>query len=590
MIVYGERVYPCASVDVARDVLGCVARSRAARHEDGIARHAEVAAALLRAGELVQALDDEAQRGADASPHTHASARRLLDRAADALVASYDHDFGAPLEPLADAARALEQAPLAAGTSKRGEGFCFYALYPEAYVEAARRALERVGRASWIVVGIRSIGTALGAVVASTLRAAGLDVLAFTVRPGGHPFARELALERSLASAIANAPSARIAVVDEGPGLSGSSFGCVLDALECAGVTRDRIDVFPSHGGELGPRASERHRERWRTLRRHVVTFEELTQSGKPLALARLLGIAKPTAIDELSAGRWRMRLGLSGAERPPVNAMQERRKYVAGDRLFSFVGLGTHGEEACARGRTLAAEGWTPAVHALRYGFLETAFCEGARPLSASPRGGEDRLPLATTAARYIARRTALFPSARRDLGADPRALHAMARFNTEALLGPEAAALVDAFEADLPRLVDASAPSFTDNRLHAWEWLVTPGGALLKTDAVDHASAHDLVGCQDVAWDVAGGVVELARDEATRQALVRRVEAETGRSIAPRLPFYETAYLAFQAGAFAMAALGNQAFDAGEAVLAQNAARRYADKLRELLYARRR
>ena len=49
------------------------------------------------------------------------------------------------------------------------------------------------------------------------------------------------------------------------------------------------------------------------------------------------------------------------------------------------------------------------------------------------------------------------------------------------------------------------------TDNRLHVWEWLIRPDGRLLKTDALDHHAAHDLVGCQDVAWDVAGAVVEL-------------------------------------------------------------------------------
>ena len=55
----------------------------------------------------------------------------------------------------------------------------------------------------------------------------------------------------------------RFAIVDEGPGLSGSSFGCVADWLEDNGVAPERIHVFPGHDGPLGPAASARHRDRW---------------------------------------------------------------------------------------------------------------------------------------------------------------------------------------------------------------------------------------------------------------------------------------------------------------------------------------
>src|SRR3954453_21950736 len=53
------------------------------------------------------------------------------------------------------------------------------------------------------------------------------------------------------------------------------------------------------------------------------------------------------------------------------------------------------------------------------------------------------------------------------------------------------------------------------TDNRMHAWEWLVTPEGRILKADALDHHRGNDLVGPQDVAWDLAGAAVELELDE---------------------------------------------------------------------------
>jgi hypothetical protein len=124
------------------------------------------------------------------------------------------------------------------------EGYAFYALHPALYAAAA----ARLPPADWRVIGIRSIGTGLAAVAASALRAPP----PVTVRPGGHPFSRELRLAPELKAEWA-AHDGSFAVVDEGPGLSGSSFGAVADALERLGVPRERIAFLPGHGGDLGP-------------------------------------------------------------------------------------------------------------------------------------------------------------------------------------------------------------------------------------------------------------------------------------------------------------------------------------------------
>src|SRR4051812_26803993 len=50
------------------------------------------------------------------------------------------------------------------------EGFAFYAVYPELYEMAARRLDPSPKR---LVIGVRSIGTTLGAVVAAASHAAG---------------------------------------------------------------------------------------------------------------------------------------------------------------------------------------------------------------------------------------------------------------------------------------------------------------------------------------------------------------------------------------------------------------------------------
>jgi hypothetical protein len=125
------------------------------------------------------------------------------------------------------------------------------------------------------------------------------------------------------------------------------------------------------------------------------------------------------------------------------------------------------------------------------------------------------------------------------------------MVRHNAAEALGPLHARGVDPFAADLRELDEQARPVATDNKLHAWEWLRTPEGRFVKTDALDHHAGHDLVGCQDIAWDLAGAWVELRLDEAEIGSLVERVSCSADRTFSRRrLQFYRVAYLAFQLG----------------------------------------
>jgi hypothetical protein len=94
---------------------------------------------------------------------------------------------------------------------------------------------------------------------------------------------------------------------------------------------------------------------------------------------------------------------------------------------------------------------------------------------------------------------------------------LLAMARYNTEQRLGPEVARRLEDWSALVPALEAKVRRVHTDNRMRRHEWLALPDGRILKTDALDHSAAHDLVGCQDIAWDVVGAAVEwgLTEDE---------------------------------------------------------------------------
>jgi hypothetical protein len=149
---------------------------------------------------------------------------------------------------------------------KTPEGFAFYGLSPEQYRRAARRWMEVNGtRGDVIVIGIRSIGTTLSRVVTEELVVGGIAARRCTVRTEGHPFSRTVRLpewiERGAAAYL---------VVDEGPGMSGSSFLAVGAELQKRGVGRERIHFFPSHDGLPGNAASAQALAEWKQFARWV--------------------------------------------------------------------------------------------------------------------------------------------------------------------------------------------------------------------------------------------------------------------------------------------------------------------------------
>lgn len=582
-------------------------RSGVARLEEmsaGIERHAEIVALLVEAGELEQGLLDHqlemlgrerptplAQVSADL---TRGVAEALLwsFRFAGQLPAWEGRRATPPLVGVGSAQRALRK--LGSTRIPSGirvvvpEGYAFYGVYPEIYLRAGEQLRE--GWAGALrVIGIRSIGTSLAAVVA----AAGKGETSASVRPGGHPFARTLSIGVRMTGKLLVAADAMgtrrplFAVVDEGPGLSGSSFGAMADWLEEHGVSPEQIVFFPSHRGPLGPFASERHRQRWETARKFVVEFEELflgPAAAWPLErwVQDLTGPAEGT-LEDLGAGRWRERLFPKKTGRPPAHLQQERRKYLlrAGGRtwLLKFAGLGRYGREKLELAAELEKGGFTPPVAGLRHGFLVGPWLEGARPLPLVP--DVDREELLDRVARYISFRARRLPA--ESPGASPEKLLEMAAFNVEQAMGKAAAEPLGAWRERLPELTSLARPVLSDNRMHAWEWLVTPDGKIWKTDALDHHAANDLVGAQDPAWDLAGAVVELDLSDEERGGLLDRVERSRRVKTPPdQLRFYTQAYLAFQLGYHTLAARAVEGMDAKEAEALRKRADLYASRLR--------
>src|SRR5690242_4871694 len=120
------------------------------------------------------------------------------------------------------------------------EGFAYYALDPELYRRAARRFVSEARPERVAVIGIRSIGATLGAIVCDEIQRSRL----WTVRPRGHPFDRQIRADYDLARAWMTW-GGHFAIVDEGPGISGLSFASVAEFLSTLGVPDDRIVFFP---------------------------------------------------------------------------------------------------------------------------------------------------------------------------------------------------------------------------------------------------------------------------------------------------------------------------------------------------------
>jgi hypothetical protein len=96
--------------------------------------------------------------------------------------------------------------------------------------------------------------------------------------------------------------------------------------------------------------------------------------------------------------------------------------------------------------------------------------------------------------------------------------------------------------------------------------EWIVGRPRTV-KVDALDHHADDFWPGCRDIAWDVAGTIVEFDLADAARDYFVGEYARRSGdRTIAMRLPFYEAAYLAYRVGYVTLAADSLTGTDDGE------------------------
>ena len=466
--------------------------------------------ALVCAGEIEAALADAGNPLESAVAH-----------AADALAAAA---IGEPCD-LASSAEGLAHARAPRSLAIRPpEGFAYYALPPQAYAAAS----EIVDADDALVIGVRSIGTTLSAVTVAALRARGINASRVTVRPDGSPTDRRLTLSSETEDAVAHArdSGAAIVIVDEGPGLSGSSFLATGEALVAAGIPRERILFITSRPVDPDRLCAPAAPKRWRSFRSTVAPTGAYapTRSGTwgcPL---------------DISAGAWRPLHYKRDDHWPAVAEAMERRKLVAGGRLFKYEGLGSAGHAARHRASALAAEGI--ALDPSDEGDGWTSYAWAGRPMQPADLDAA----LIEHIAHYCARRPNLCPLVSAEDELEP-----VVAKNLRALFGETAA--VEAVIASLVLPIERIAT--TDSRLAPHEWLRMADGTVRKTDAIAHGDDHFFPGPTDIAWDLAGAIVEWEMDRDAREFFLECYRRASGDDAAARVEPWILAYASLR-GAF--------------------------------------
>jgi len=575
MLVYGDRTRCASTGEVLARLRDDMARASCLG--PGLPRHSRITAALIGAGQLAQGLADARfhhDGDCDRPSKEVERALSLVQAVAARCAMSWMSGFSRCGMPSADALdRLATDWPDEAIELKEPEGYAFYALYPESYLAAAQHLQAKSPQ----VIGLRSIGTSLGAMVGAALGSTRL----LTLRPVGHPFERRIHASEQLIDTRADA----FAVVDEGPGLSGSSMAAVAQWLGRAGVATQRVHFFVSHAHGAGRHTSQATREWWERVHVHVADSDRAVLRARSPArrletwVEALVGPLR-APLQDISAGQW-VRLQMRGAgEAPPVHLARERRKFLAtsdsGRWLVKFIGLGHEGERKFALAQALAAAGFSPRPEGLCHGYIVERWRDDLVPLT-SQMSGELRARLVDRMGDYLGFRTRHFASPPA-CGASVRQLWEMGRHNTGEALGPDLASAWNEWLPWLDTMARTLRPVETDNRMHPWEWLAGED-VILKTDAVDHHAGHELVGCQDIAWDIAGAAVEFGLSATELQRLIARC----GYAPDPlALRFMRQCYLAFELGR------SHEAFE-GDADTAQHAAAlRYGRALESELVTR--
>lgn len=432
------------------------------------------------------------------------------------------------------------------------EGFVYYGLYPETYIDAADRFYEKYEPGNVVCIGIRSIGTQLSALVSAQLINNNCNVHSFTVRLKGHPFSRYLVLSRELENFVRDNNHLWFIIVDEGPGLSGSTIGGTVNKLLILGVDPKKIVIFPSWESDGRNFVSKTAREIWPGFEKFVGEFQHLWIKSGKLETGFNCDILK-----EFSAGLWRKHLIQSEKDYPAVHPHHEKRKYLLKGKgkenntilLAKFAGLGNYGKEIIKRGIVLGKSRFCPEIRGYANGFVIMPFIEGV-PMK--PENVDEEF------IKFVAEYFALINNEfTAELTATWENMTAMILQNTTEGLGSEWVENAQRVIKQFPSSSYQHNVVAIDGHVMSHEWIKTENG-FKKVDSLEHWSDQFFIGCQNIAWDIAGFMIEFELEEKMKRKLVDHyIRLTNDVDIESRLPFYLTAYCAFRIGYITLANL---------------------------------
>ncbi len=514
-------------------------------------QHDEVISVFIDLGEIESAIADHLFPNKDGIDPLTDRLRSAALQSAHALISSWreesDQRDGA-IERVQQHLRSLPRTDLPHTVSVRpSEGYAYYALRPETYVLAAEKWIRDHRPASIVSVGIRSIGCSLSAAVAAAAERFKVSVAAYTVRPRGHPFDRRVVLGDSLETRLRKAPGdAHFLIVDEGPGLSGSSFASVATALRQLGVHADRIVFFPSSNPDGSAFCSDSASAIWNEHRRYWVSDREAGWSIDDISIA-------PHGVD-ISAGHWRSIFWPTNSP-PAVQPQHEvvKRWFPETSTIARFAGLGRYGDAKLQRSQMLADGGLGPHPLKLEHGYLSVPFVR-------SPSWGEPCEALVDAVAHHCAFLTRVFAARR-----SPSIENLFDMIVTNVQEGGDGDIAVPNLE-QYRAMLEAAPCAAIDGRMLPHEWL-RADDTFIKVDALDHHQDHFFPGIQDAGWDLAVASFEFDLDSRARARMVQRYIAESrDTDVVWRMPFYDIAYPAFRLGYAVMAAQALAGTDHGQ------------------------
>jgi hypothetical protein len=97
---------------------------------------------------------------------------------------------------------------------------------------------------------------------------------------------------------------------------------------------------------------------------------------------------------------------------------------------------------------------------------------------------------------------------------------------------------------------------PTVCDARMMPQAWLQTEDGRWLKLDAALYGDDHFFPGPCDIAWDLAGIIVEWELNRSARELLLARYRQASGDDASNRMQAYDLAYATFRMAWSRMAA----------------------------------